>query len=109
MAHVWTCCGSVRLSSIVVIDPPVLHDLQLLLGWDAGSFHDVGAGKPESERERSLLCGYLAELQMTTSTNSTQRVKSGSEAISKIKSLVEEIGTINKIVTDEEATRKDVC
>lgn len=91
---------------MVLVDPPVLDELELLFERDAWWIRDAGAIKPELKKEWELLRDEFPALQMTVPTVSLRVVKFGREVILKNKSLVEEIRVLRKTGTGEQAVQK---
>lgn len=86
----------------VVVSPPVLENLELLFERHSGWAQNVGDVKPELRMKWVVLGGELSVLQMKIWTDSSGLVSFGRHVIVKNKSLVEEVGTLQKTLTVEQ-------
>lgn len=68
---------------MVVVDPPVLDDLELLIERDAGWTEDLGAVKPEFQKEWKLLQDEFTGLLMTVPTNNLGLVTFRQEVVAR--------------------------
>lgn len=100
--------GSGGGPGVVVADPPVLGDLELLFKRDAGWTRDVDAARPELHKQWGLLRDEPPSLQMTAPTDILGIVKFGREIVEKNKVLVEEVKALQIKVTVEKAAAKGV-
>lgn len=83
--------GSGGGPEVAVVEPPVLHDLNLLFERDAGRTKDAGAAKPRLQKEWRLLMDELPGLQMAVPTDSLGIVNFECEVVKKNKFLVKEV------------------
>lgn len=93
---------------IVVSNPSVLDELELLFESDAVLTRNVGSTKPEIQKAWWLLGKKLSSLKMTVLTDSLRLVKFGWDVIKKIKFLVQDLEVLEKTVTDKNAFRENI-
>lgn len=93
---------------VFVVNNSVLHELEWLLGRNAGWTREVGAVKPELQKEWELLTNELSVFPMTVPSDSLGLVRFGCEVIKKNKCLVEDVEVSQKVATDEKESQEIV-